>query len=91
MTLLGTDISVPESEMWELSCIGDGKPLPNIIFVYIHNSTTVGKQTDNVTSIRVDYANCMDTGIYMCFGNNTIGEPVSQSVNIKVACKYFSI
>ncbi|CAG2192595.1 unnamed protein product [Mytilus edulis] len=71
----------------EFSCIGDGNPLPNVACVYGYNGTTVGEQKHNTTSISVNHANCIDTGYYMCSGNNTIGEPVSQSAEIKVACK----
>ncbi|CAC5394889.1 unnamed protein product [Mytilus coruscus] len=87
LKLSETEISINESERLELSCIGDGNPLPKITCVYRHNSTTVGKQKANVTTISEDHANCADTGLYTCSGNNTIGEPVSTSAVIKVACK----
>lgn len=56
--------------------------------MYVHNSTTVGEQKGNITSINVANANCMDTGLYIFSGNNTIGEPVSQTAEIKVECEY---
>lgn len=85
------EISINESDRWELSCMGDGNPLPTINFVYGYNRTEVGDQKANVTYISINHANCVDTGLYMCSGNNTIGEPVSQSADIKVACKHMSI
>ncbi|CAC5383868.1 unnamed protein product [Mytilus coruscus] len=86
LRLSDADVSINETESWELACIGDGNPLPELAFAYIYNSTTVGEQNSNVTSIKVENANCMDTGLYMCSGNNTIGEPVFLSANIKVFC-----
>lgn len=88
MILSRSEINIDESKKWEFSCIGDGNPLPNVACVYGYNGTTVGEQKHNTTSISVNHANCIDTGYYMCSGNNTIGEPVSQSAEIKVACKY---
>ncbi|CAG2217812.1 unnamed protein product [Mytilus edulis] len=90
LKLSETEINIKESEKWELSCIGDGNPLPKLACFYSHNSTTVGEQKDNTTFINVEHANCVDTGIYICSGNNTIGESVSKSADIHVSCKYFS-
>lgn len=91
MKLSGTEIIINETEGWELRCIGDGNPIPKLIIANRYNSSTVGEQKGNVTSISVDNANCVDTGVYVCSGNNTIGESVSQSASIKVACKYVCI
>ncbi|VDI42885.1 Hypothetical predicted protein, partial [Mytilus galloprovincialis] len=82
-----TEIGVNESEKWNFSCISDGNPLPTITCVYIFNSSVVGEAISNVTTIGSKYANCIDTGLYMCTGNNTIGTPVSKSAHIEVACK----
>ncbi|VDI02571.1 Hypothetical predicted protein [Mytilus galloprovincialis] len=87
LKLSQTEIHINESEKWELLCIGDGNPLPELACLYGHNSTTVGEQYDNVTFINVEHANCVDTGLYICSGNNTIGESVSESADIKVSCK----
>lgn len=88
MILSRSEINIDESDRWDFSCIAEGNPLPNVACVYGYNETTVGEQKINVLSISVDHANCVDTGYYTCSGNNTIGEPVSQSAEIKVACKY---
>lgn len=88
LVLSRSEINIDESDGWDFSCIGDGNPLPNIACVYGNNGTTVSEQTNNATYISIAHANCMDTGYYLCSGNNTIGVPVSQSAEIKVACKY---
>ncbi|VDI53768.1 Hypothetical predicted protein, partial [Mytilus galloprovincialis] len=86
LKLSRTEVNINESQRLDLACIGDGNPLPYIIWIYNNNGTIVGAQKANVTHINVD-ANCVDTGLYMCYANNSIGEPVSQSADIKVACK----
>lgn len=86
-----TEIDVNESEKWNFSCISDGNPLPTITCEYIFNSSVVGEAISNVTTIGSKYANCIDTGLYVCTGNNTIGAPVSKSAYIRVACKYFPL
>lgn len=91
MKLSKTKIEINESDKWELSCIGDGNPVPEISCFYRYNSTTIGEQRANVTYLSVNNANCVDTGIYSCSGNNTIGKSVTQSANITVACKYFFV
>lgn len=89
LLLSETEISVNESEEWYISCIGDGNPMPTISCISENNNSAVGEQKTNMTSINIVHANCMDTGLYTCFGNNSIGEPVSTSADIKVACKCF--
>lgn len=91
MKLSGTEVNINESQKWDLACIGDGNPLPYTIWIYINNGSIVGEQRANVTHINVEHANCVDTGLYMCSGNNSIGEPVSKSADIKVACRYNNV
>ncbi|CAC5421782.1 unnamed protein product [Mytilus coruscus] len=87
LNLSVTEIRVNESERWNFSCISDGNPLPTITCVYIFNSSVVGEATTNVITIGNEHANCIDTGLYMCTGNNKIGTPVSKSAHIRIACK----
>lgn len=88
LKLYNKEIYVNESESWNFSFISDGNPQPTVTCVYIFNSSVVGKVKSDVTTIGIEHANCIDTGLYMCTGNNTIGTPVSKSAYIKVACKY---
>ncbi|VDI66502.1 Hypothetical predicted protein [Mytilus galloprovincialis] len=87
LKLYDREIHVNESERWNFSYISDGNPQPNIACVYIFNSSVVGEAKTDVTTIGIEHANCIDTGLYMCTGNNTIGSPVSKSAHIRVACK----
>lgn len=81
-------MDLQEKIPFNVSCLVDGNPIPNVRLIKDSENITTNRENTNWANHTVISAACADTGNYTCAGSSKGFNVSKKTFKINILCKY---